>query len=169
MEQKKNNITTTQIGLRYGLIYGLVAIVLAVMEFLLDNKIQTLTNILSTVAWLFFIVWGVKTYKESKGGFLMFGEGFGIGLIVSVVGNLLSGLFLVVYSRYLNPAIWERQLERMRETWEKQGLNEEAINQAEKWVTPEAMLMMGVLGALILGSIFSVIIAAIMQKKKPEF
>lgn len=59
------------------------------------------------------------------------------------------------------------------EEMESKGMSDEQIEQAtsmtEKFTSPEMMLVMGFIGAIILGFILSLVIAAIMKRNRPEF
>ena len=169
MTKENISITTSKVAIRYGLIYGLVSIAIAIISTVANMREHPLMNILTFGIWIAFIVLAVKYFKDNSEGFITLGQGFGIGLLVSVIGNVISGIFLIIYFKFLNPELWEQQLEKIRAEWEKQGMDEKAMEFAENFVKPEAMLLFGILGALLLGSIFSVVIAAIMQKKKPAF
>ncbi|MCU0439076.1 MAG: DUF4199 domain-containing protein [Raineya sp.] len=169
MTTENISITTSKVAIRYGLVYGLVAIAISIITTMANLRENSLVNIFTSIIWIAFIVLAVKYFKDNSEGFITLGQGFGIGLLVSVIGNVISGIFLIIYFKLINPELWEQQLEKIRAEWEKQGLDEQAMEFAENFVTPQAMLLFSILGALLLGSVFSVVIAAIMQKKKPAF
>lgn len=169
MTKENLSITTSKVAIRYGLIYGLVAIAISVVSTMANLRENTLVSILTFAVWIAFIVLAIKYFKDNSEGFITLGQGFGIGLLVSVIGSIISGIFLIVYFKFLNPELWEQQLDRVRAEWEKQGMDDKSMQFAENFVSPEAMLIFSILGALLLGSVFSVVVAAIMQKKKPAF
>jgi uncharacterized ion transporter superfamily protein YfcC len=111
----------------------------------------------------------MQYFKSQREGFMSFGEGMGIGSIVSAVSSFISGLFILVYFRLIAPKKFEEILEKAREEWEKAGMKEDAMQMAEKFTTPEVMFASALITGIILGVIVSLIVAAILQKKKPEF
>jgi hypothetical protein len=92
MEQK---ITTTQVGFRYGIIYGLTSIAISLITIIADlqqNFAITLLNIFVLVA---FLVIPMRYFKSQNEGFMSFGQGMGIGSIVSALSNFILGLFIL--------------------------------------------------------------------------
>jgi uncharacterized membrane protein YedE/YeeE len=162
-------ITTTQVGIRYGLILGLTSVGISLVAFIADLRENLIVNILSTVVTIAFLAIAIKYYRDQNSGYIKFGQGFGIGMIVSAISSLLSGLFLLVYLKFINKAIFEEILDKAHQEWEKAGMDEKAMAIAEKFLTPEFMFISAVIGGLIVGAVLSLIVAAIMQKKQPEF
>ena len=162
-------ITTTQVGIRYGLILGLTSVGISLVAFIADLRENLIVNILSTVVTIAFLAIAIKYYRDQNSGYIKFGQGFGIGMIVSAISSLLSGLFLLVYLKFINKAIFEEILDKAHQEWEKAGMDEKAMAIAEKFLTPEFMFISAVISGLIFGAVLSLIVAAIMQKKQPEF
>jgi len=167
--EKNTTITTTQVGIRYGLILGLTSVGISLVAFIADLRENLIVNILGTVVTIAFLVIAIKYYRDQNNGYIKFGQGFGIGMIVSAISSLLSGLFLLVYLKFINKAIFEEILDKAHQEWEKAGMDEKAMATAEKFITPEFMFISAVIGGLIFGAILSLIVATIMQKKQPEF
>ncbi|PKQ70593.1 DUF4199 domain-containing protein [Raineya orbicola] len=166
MEQK---ITTTQVGFRYGIIYGLTSIAISLITIIADlqqNFAITLLNIFVLVA---FLVIPMRYFKSQNEGFMSFGQGMGIGSIVSALSNFILGLFILVYYRFIAKHKFEEILEKARESWEKAGMKEEQMQMAEKFTTPEVMFVSTLIGGTIFGILISLIVSAVLQKKKPEF
>lgn len=167
--EKTNHVTTTQVGIRYGLILGLTSIAITIVSLLADLRKNTVINLLSIGVTIAFLVIAMKFFRDQNKGFMKFGQGFGIGMIVSAISAILTGVFLIVYLKFINPKIFEEILDRAHQEWEKAGMDDKAIAMAEKFVSPEEMFIAIVLTGLIFGAVLSLIIAAIMQKKEPEF
>jgi hypothetical protein len=166
---KTNSITPTQVGVRYGLILGLASIVITLVSFMADLRENMAVNLLSTAVTIAFLVIAMKYFRDQNSGFMKFGQGFGIGMIVTAISSLLSGIFLIVYLKFLNSKIMEEISDKAHQEWEKAGMDDKAMAVAEKFLTPEFMFITVVVGGLIFGAILSLIVAAIMQKKQPEF
>jgi len=161
-------ITTTQVGIRYGLILGLASVAISLVTFMADLRENLIINV-RTVVTIAFLAIAIKYYRDQNSGYIKFGQGFGIGMIVSAISSLLSGLFLLVYLKFINKAIFEEILDKAHQEWEKAGMDEKAMAIAEKFLTPEFMFISAVISGLIFGAVLSLIVAAIMQKKQPEF
>ena len=167
--EKTNSITPTQVGVRYGLILGLASIVITLVSFMADLRENTAVNLLSTAVTIAFLVMAMKYFRDQNSGFMKFGQGFGIGMIVTAISSLLSGIFLIIYLKFLNPKMMEEISDKAHQEWEKTGMDDKAMAMAEKFLTPEFMFITVVIVGLIFGAILSLIVAAIMQKKQPEF
>jgi hypothetical protein len=48
-------------------------------------------------------------------------------------------------------------------------MKEEQMQMAEKFTTPEVMFVSTLIGGTIFGILISLIVSAVLQKKKPEF
>lgn len=165
----ENKITTTQVGVRYGIIYGLTSVVISLVVMLTNLERNFIINLLNFVVLIAFLVIPMQYFKSQREGFMSFSEGMGIGSIVSAVSSFISGLFILVYFRLIAPKKFEEILEKAREEWEKAGMKEDAMQMAEKFTTPEVMFASTLIMGIIFGVIVSLIVAAILQKKKPEF
>ncbi|MDX1905179.1 MAG: DUF4199 domain-containing protein [Thermonemataceae bacterium] len=164
------SITPTSVGLRYGLFYGLVSIILTTLTFVIESLSDSfISTVLSFGIWITFLVLAAKFFKDQSSGYMSFGQGFQIGLLVSVISSVLSGLYYILYLRVLSPETWNKIMDKVHSQWEKQGLDEKSIEMAEKFTSPEISFLGIVIGGLVMGAILSLVVAAIMQKKKPEF
>ncbi|GAB4489517.1 MAG: hypothetical protein OHK0045_12730 [Raineya sp.] len=166
---QSNSVSTTQVGIRYGAILGLTSIGISLISFIADLRENIAVNLLGTVVMIAFLVIAMKYFRDQNNGFMKFGQGFGIGMIVVAISSVLSGLFVLIYFKFINSKMLEEILDKAREQWEKAGMDEKAIATAEKFVSPEFMFVSAAVGGLIFGALLSLIVAAIMQKKQPEF
>ncbi|MFN3315217.1 MAG: DUF4199 domain-containing protein [Raineya sp.] len=167
--EKNNNITPTQVGVRYGLFSGLASVIISLVSFIADLRENSAIGILSTAVTIAFLVMAMKYFRDQNSGFMKFGQGFGIGMIVSAISSLLSGAFLIVYFKFINSKMLDEISDKAHQEWEKAGLDDKQIAMAEKFISAEFMFLTAVFGGLIFGAILSLIVAAIMQKKQPEF
>ena len=89
-----------KIGLNYGLILGLLSIVISVFLFVTDNHIDRpwWSSLLSFLLMLAVIVYGLKAFKQANGGFLSLGEAIKTGLAISVVAGLIGAIFNYILS-----------------------------------------------------------------------
>ncbi len=165
--------TTTAIGVRYGLLTGLVGVVFSLLLNL--TKMQD-----SGVKWLGLpiIVGGIwlahNEYKKQNGGFMEYSQGLSIGMVLSAVYGVLNGIFMYVYTSFIDPNLMASQLEKSRAQMEARGnMTDEQIDQgmamAAKFMTPGALFIITIITMLITGLILSLIISAITKNSQPEF
>ena len=169
MEEK---VTTSQIGLRYGLITGLVLIVYSLilnMTGMVGNQALGWINYLIILVG---IVMAHNAFKKGGDGFMSYGQGLGIGTILSLVGGIMSGVFAFIYMKFIDSSLLQTINDEAMEKMQEKGMNEDQIDQAmkvtSKFMTPTAILLLAIVGSVIIGFIISLIVSAITKKNNPE-
>jgi hypothetical protein len=167
----EKELTPSSVGMKYGLIYGLVSILLSAFSLLILKTTQGPIQWIGFVLPIVFLVLAMREFKNQGDGFMGFGQGFSIGFLVSLISGLLSSVFTYIYLKYIDDSvlreIWNQQVMEM----ESRGINMNDMPfDMEAWVTsPEVTSGSGFLMLLIIGIIFTLIISAIMKKDRPEF
>ncbi|ARS34215.1 DUF4199 domain-containing protein [Pontibacter actiniarum] len=161
------------VALKWGFIFALVGVIFSLILMvsgLAENRW------LSSLAYLILIagiVVAMKNYKEQNYGYMSYGQGLGIGTIVSGVFGFLSGLFTWLYVEFVDTEYMGRVMEQQREEMIRQGLTDEQIDagmaMAENFQGPVTMILGATIVTLIIGFILSLIISAVMKNKRPEF
>ena len=173
METTTTPVTTTSAGLRYGLLTGLVSILfsfgLNVMH--QENSPARYVTFAILVGGL---VLAMKYFKEHNQGFMSFGQGIGIGAVLSAVVGLLSGIFAYVYMNFIDTDMLGRITEKMRADMEARGgVSDEQIDQAvamsSKFMNGPLMVGAALLGTVLLGVLLSLVISAFIKNAQPEF
>lgn len=176
MEQNEQveKVTTRSVGVRYGLISGVIGIAMFV--------VMTILNISMTEGpgrWLSLVITGViiflahKYYKENGDGYMTIGQGTGIGFWLALVSTGLSTVFSYIYMKFIDDGFIQNAMDEARRKMEEQGtMSDEQIDQAmsitEKFMTPEVMLGTGLIFGTIIVVIVALIISLITQKKNPD-
>ena len=169
MEQSASKSSTVY---SYGLYLGIASIVFALITYyagLLGNKTF---SYLGYVILIVFIFLGLNHYKtKENNGFLQYGQGLGLGVLISLVGSVVSGVFTYVYLTFIDPAKHTELIRVIQEQQMQAGMTEAQLEQMEgvmgMMMSPLSMAVMGIVGSVIIGLIISLIVAAIL-KKDPE-
>ena len=116
----------------------------------------------------------MRFYKDNNQGFMRFGEGVGIGTILSAVVGALTAIFTYVYMNIVDPEVVGRMMEKAREDMEARGnLSDDQIDQgmamAGKFMNGPIMLAGVVLGTVFFGVLLALIVSAFIKHSKPEF
>lgn len=118
------------------------------------------------------LVFALREYRSLNGGYASFGQGFGLGAIATVISSVISSVVLYLNITLIDPGILNGIRDQQREAMIEKGLNDEQIEQglemAEKFSTPGMIVLFGIVGGILFGVIISLIVAAIMQRKRPE-
>ncbi len=94
--------TTDRIGLRYGIITGIIMIV-----FFLLLKLIGIENVEEArMAAYIFIILGVMMaivkYKKKHGNVMPYLPGLGVGFVLGLVSSIIYGAFIMIYTSYVD-------------------------------------------------------------------
>ncbi len=164
------------IALRYGLIYSGINIFFSLIMFVTDlNRagLDWLNSLVGLIIPVVCIYLAVKEYKAGvEGGYMKFSEVFKKGILICLVGGVIVAGYLVLYTSVIDPDFMDFMMQQQVEKMQEQGMSEDmiemAINQSAKFQTPFWMFTWGLLGSLIMGSIVSLIMAAVLKKNNPD-
>ena len=170
-------MTTANFGLRQGLIGGLILIIMSLfinMSGMMEKSIFTagLFGMLQFIVFLGIIIYGIGAYsKKYAEGSFTFGDGFKLGLTITLIMGIITIIFGYIYQTYIDPDMTERMVSSVLEFMEDRGLPEEQIQATidkmrEANENPLSQLPKSLATYLILGAIASAIGAAIFKKKE---
>ncbi|RYY24449.1 MAG: DUF4199 domain-containing protein [Chitinophagaceae bacterium] len=174
MEQTKTNTALT-----YGLIGGIITIVYMLLLYI--GGLEVYTGILAFGGYLIPIVTavlgGIKE-KKLQGGYLSFKAAlktvFLIFIIISLLSSIFNHLLLNVIDVPFREALMQDAGVKMEKMMTKLGAPQDTIDKALNDLNnPDnysfGKIMLGFLWGAIVWFIVSLIIAAIIKKKRPEF
>lgn len=164
-------ITTTKVSLKWGLIAGIASIVFMTILYVTGAwKITWLTSITYLILVGAFVL-SMKEYKESNKGYMTYGQGLGIGMFISAITGILSAGYGNIYMQFIDTTFRSQMLDFQVEKLEEQGLPDESIEKAietfEKFSSPGLTFLFGVIGVLFVGFLLSLVVSAVMKKNKP--
>ena len=165
-------ITTGQVAKKWGVIYGLITALLAIIPLILEQQ-ATWLGFLNIVIAIAIYVFATREFKIANGGYMTFGEGFRISMVAALICAVIRNVVYYSYVKLLDPGITERMQGAMEDAWRDQGMSEEQIDSMQGFSagfsSPEILVVMGIifvmLGALIWGSIVS----AVMKNEAEDF
>jgi hypothetical protein len=169
----EDKVTISQVGLKNGLILGLVFIIYGmILQFLnLDVKTMQYLGYLNFVILIVFVVLAQKAFKEGGDGFMSVGQGLGIGMLVTIIGSVISSIFSFIYLKFIDDSIIQKTLDYTMEEMERQGLDDAVIEQSmsftEKIMTPEILPIISVIQMAFIGFILVLIVSLFTKKTNP--
>ncbi|MBO6763203.1 MAG: DUF4199 domain-containing protein, partial [Roseivirga sp.] len=100
----ENEISTGQYAKKWGLIYGLVTLVIALVPLILEVQAQWTGFLLIAVA-IFCYVMATKEFKRDNGGYMTFGEGFRICITAALIAGVLRSVVNYIYVKVIDPGV----------------------------------------------------------------
>lgn len=169
----KSEVTPSAVGIRYGVLTGLVSIIVTFGLNIAHLEASPL-KYLSSVVMIVGIILAQRDFKQRNSGFMSYGEGLGVGVIVSAVIGVISAVFTYIYTVFIDPEILTRAMEKARADMEAKGnLSDAQIDQAmalsSRFTSGPILWALIIIGTIVIGLIVSLITSAIIKNSKPEF
>jgi Protein of unknown function (DUF4199) len=164
------------IPLRFGLTTGLIYIVLLFFryKYFASNPVQFGLSALVTyvIILTMYLLTGIARKKE-LGGYGESREIFQSIFIVILITEMVFILFNLIYLKYIDPAFWENLKSTSLSYYQGLKMNSEQMEQRMKSFkdvdqqTKPMGLLKGYGFSVIIDSLFGLIFASILRKKKP--
>jgi uncharacterized membrane protein (DUF485 family) len=120
------------------------------------------------------IMLGVAMYgyrKEYLNNHISYQKALGFGVLVSFLLALMLSVFSAIYTFYINPELIEIGRQVTEEKLLQRGVPadriEEMVETQKRFQTPFFMILFGTISLTVFGTLFSLVMAAIV-KKEPE-
>jgi len=171
MENQSNN---KKIILNNGLYLGIISVIVGLALWASGQyfELQWIGNSVGTLATIFFIVFGIKSYKDTNGGFISWGQGLKIGMGIVMVSAVISVIYTLLLTNVIDPELQAQGMAIQEQAWIDQGLTSDQIESAkemtEKFQSPAIISGIILIVAAFIGFVISAIIAAIMKKSEEE-
>lgn len=164
--------STRSIGMKFGLIMGLIGIVLFVVFDMANIANNSPIRYIGLIPSIVIIFLAHKAFKDEGDGYMSYGQGFGIGFVASLISSLMTTVIMYAYVSFINTDyIAKIQDENLRQ-WEEQGLTDAQIEQAQQFsdfmMNPGAISIMALIFGVIGGIVITLIIAAFTKKQDPQ-
>lgn len=170
------SIKTASYALRYGLIYGIILVVFAIMLYTMDMHYQnsTLSTVVNILIGVGGILWGMLAYKKDNGGFISLSQSLKVGIAIALVGSLVGIIYGVVLTEFIDPTTMDKALEFQKQQMLSQNpeMSVEQANQfvdmQKKFSSPLIRSAFGLLFGIFFGFIVALISGLVIKKNRPE-
>lgn len=107
--------------------------------------------------------------ERDLGGVISFKDAFVAGVSSSFVIGMMVGLFLLLYSQYINPGLLDEMIATAEDYYKTQpDVTQEQVDKAKESVkamySPFGQLTYGIGTTMLVGGLISLVCAAIMKK-----
>jgi hypothetical protein len=156
------------------LVWSLItSVLMSALSFALnssDNTNKTLQYITFLIMFAGILV-GIRQFRDKvNGGFGSFGELYKVGILMVLLIAVFSTLYFFVYLQ-VNPGFIDKIRTQAQADMVNKGMTsdqmEMGMKMMEKFTTPIAMLIFGLLGNIFFGAILGLLAAGISSKAKP--
>lgn len=157
--------------LKYGLILSGATIAYSLIINATSYNLENWASMLSFIFVPIFLFIAIKKGQIAKNNF-SFGSSFGTGFKTTLVAAILIPIFTFVYISYINPDFIQLVLEKIENDLYARNFSEEqieaAIDMQKMFMTPGIMTFFNFISYIFVGSIVSLIIAAIVKKSEEK-
>ncbi|GAB2619401.1 hypothetical protein GCM10027035_14530 [Emticicia sediminis] len=164
--------STARIALKWGIISAIMIIIYTVALYITGYFKTPSLSWIPFILLLIGIVMSLREFKLMNNNFLGFSEGLGLGTLTSAVCGLAASIFNYIYITFIDTTIIQQMREMQIEQLEQQGLSSEQIDQAmeiaTRFATPGLTFLFSIIGYILFGFVFSLIVSAIIKNSKPE-
>jgi hypothetical protein len=160
--------------MNYGAMLGLAIVVYSLLLWMLG---QSLSKSLGYVTYLIMIAGiylGLKFFRDQdSGGFLTYGRALGAGTMIVLFSSVITAFYTYIMFKFLDPGLIEKMMLMAEEQLYERGMADEQIEVAVKaqamFMKPGVMAIMGLVGSVFMGFIFTLIIAIFVKKDPTPF
>ncbi len=164
-------------SVKFGLILGaiLVAVPLIIYALSMDKNetLQKVTGFLNVAIVATIIFLGIRETRDVHGnGFITFGSGFSTGMVITLIGSVISAVGTYLYFTVINPGMLTYIKMKQEEELFARGMSdadvEKMADTMASFSSPGMMTGMALLVMIFLGLIVSLICAGILKKEDPS-
>jgi energy-converting hydrogenase Eha subunit A len=174
-----SNVSITPTGNKWGLIQGLIGVVLSLIFFMTGmmdmsgTKSNLIPNIVSYGAVIATLYMALKAHKEEDlGGYLSLGRAVKMGAYIGLIAGVLSAIFLFVYFKFIQTDFLNTITETAISKAEEKGQDPDEVRKGMEMVSwmfsPGFFSIIGLLTSVFMNVIFALILGLIMKKDPPR-
>ena len=170
MERSSN--TVTKWAMTYGLYLGVFHIIFIVILYFTGHFFNAGYYSYISTAFVIGITWvGLVKYRdEVNGGVLKYGQGLGLGVLISVFAGIFAAATLYIFMKF-DGSLSNQMLDMMEDEIAKSGMPDDMLENMEKiykiMVTPGVVALSGFINKVFTGTLISLIVA-VFVKKNPD-
>lgn len=156
--------------LKNGLILGLTVVIFQLVTYIFELYNNQYLGWGIYILIILLVFYSIRSFRDKmNGGFITFGQAFGLGTMIVLVGTAISSFFSFIYMQFIDPGmvdtIKELQLRAMQEQNIPDEQMEMSIKMMKVWMKPWIMAVSGLLANMVMGTIINLILAGILQRK----
>jgi hypothetical protein len=156
--------------LKYGIIMGLVSVVLSVLIYMLDLTFATwiiIPVIIVTIITLFLLQ---RSYRDTyENGYISYGKSLGAGMIIFLYSAIIVAVYTYLLYKVIDPGLIDKTIAASTAKLEAKGLPEASIDAGmkmqAKMLKPGIISITQVFNTLLTGLLMSLVSSIFIAKK----
>jgi hypothetical protein len=118
MENQELEQTNSQHAIKWGLILGLISVIITLLIYLVDIAIFTKTyfSFIYIAVYIGFVIYAGRDYRTQMGGFLTYGKAFLHAFVILLIAGFIDRVFLYILFNFVDPQAAETLLRLTMET-----------------------------------------------------
>lgn len=161
-----------QIATKYGLIQGVLGFLQFLIVTLAGLRQNWVTTVISIIVFVVVMVLAHRAFKSSHEGVMRYGQGVGLGMLLSVVASVLACILVYVYIAFINPGYPAAALQAQQAVFEQQGVTgaelETAMAMTRAMLTPVGIVVYSLLSGVIVGLIIALVVSIFTRDDDPR-
>ncbi len=112
-----NSVNSKKIIINYGLILGLISVLLGVISYVSGNVYKPHWSI-QTIGFLILIaiiVYGIREFKKQNGGYLKLSQALKIGIGIALISGIIGVIYFLIQVNFIEPNYFENYMDFQRE------------------------------------------------------
>ncbi len=105
MENQEIEQNNSQHAIKWGLILGLVSVVITLLVYLIDIAFfaSPYFNFVYLIVYLGLVIYAGRDYRNESGGFLTYGKAFMHAFVILVIAGFIDKVFLYILFNLIDP------------------------------------------------------------------
>jgi hypothetical protein len=151
--------------LKYALIFSAMQLVWLFLEYMsglqtIHKELHPIVSMLVVVPSAIIFALGMLAKKKESGGEITFKQAFLAGILLSFIAAMLNPVVILIFSKSINPNFF---LDFQNYAVERGQMT---LEQAMQYFNLSSYMLQGAMGTMLMGTIISAIVAAIIKNKK---
>jgi uncharacterized membrane protein (DUF485 family) len=161
-----------KVATKYGLIQGVIGFLLFVIVAMTGMRQNWMTSSVSIVVLVVLIVLAHREFKKANEGIMSYGQGVGVGTVLSVIASAVSCILLYIYVNFINTGYPAAALKIQQAALEERGMTgaqlDQAMSMTSAMMTPVAIVVTALISGIVVGFVVALIVSAFTKCSDPR-
>jgi Protein of unknown function (DUF4199) len=162
------------LAIKFGLITAIASFVYSIILYITHQYTNTWLPYVGLIIMLIGLTMGIRERRDKElNGYISYGGAFGTGMMISLVIALISIVTTFLMFSVIAPDEIGEIAKKQQQALEAKGMSQDQVQQAmdiaQKFMTPTWFVIWGIIGILFFGCIINLILAAILKRDNPNF